>query len=116
MRPPRDYTDYLRDIVEAADKAQRFVADMPRDAFAEHDMAQYAVIRALEIIGEATKKLPAALRRRYPAVPWRAMAGMRDKLIHDYIGVNTDVVWKTVRDDLPRLRQQVAAILDEEAR
>jgi uncharacterized protein with HEPN domain len=73
-------------------------------------------VRALEIIGEATKRIPDDVRQRYPEVPWRAMAGIRDKLIHDYVSVNLEVVWKTVREDLPGLLQQLAKIAAEESR
>lgn len=79
------------------------------ESFAKDDKTIFAVIRALEIIGEASRKIPKAVRSRYPDVPWKDMAGMRDKLIHDYFGVDLRVVWKTVQKDLPPLR----SILDQ---
>jgi uncharacterized protein with HEPN domain len=72
------------------------------------------VIRALEIIGEATKQVPQSVKDSYPEVPWRQMAGMRDKLIHDYFGVNLVVVWKTVIEDLPNLEPLIRHVLAEE--
>jgi len=76
----------------------------------------FAVIRALEIIGEATKKLPASLKEHYSEIPWREIAGMRDKVIHDYFGVNLRRVFETVRQDLPPLRESLARILSDELR
>ena len=109
-----DATDYLEDIREAAEKAQQFVSGMTYEAFIADDKTMYAVVRALEVIGEATKRLDETVRLRYPDVPWRAMAGMRDKLIHDYIGVNWQVVWKTVTEDAPLLERMMQQILDVE--
>ena len=80
---------------------------MTYEQFAGDAKTVFAVVRALEIIGEATKKLPQSVRDRYPKVPWREMAGIRDKLIHDYFGVNLAVVWKTVIEDLPGLRSAI---------
>ncbi len=71
----------------------------------------YAVRLALEIIGEAVKKIPRTARERYPQVPWREVAGMRDKLAHEYFGVNLQRVWQTVQDDLPILEITVGQML-----
>lgn len=113
MSPQRVYTDYLEDIADAARKAQRFVAGMTKDEFMADEKTQFAVVRALEIIGEATKRIPDSIRDRYAHVPWRAVAGMRDKLAHDYIGVNWEVVWQTARDDAPALERMIAEILND---
>ena len=71
-----------------------------------------AVLRSLEVMGEAVKQLSTELRTQHPDVPWREIAGMRDKLIHDYIGVNLSRVWRTVKEDLPRLSEEVRGMLE----
>lgn len=93
--------DYLNDILEAGNSALAFVAGMDLPGFLEDKKTQFAVIRALEIIGEAAKKISGDIRRDYPEVPWRVVTGMRDKMIHGYTGVNLVVVWKTLMEDLP---------------
>jgi len=97
----REYEDYLHDMVDNAEKAISFVNGMDYDAFLNDDKAIYAVIRALEIIGEAARQIPENVREANPDIPWREIAGMRNKLTHEYFGVNTKVVWRTVQEDLP---------------
>lgn len=84
----RAYTDYLHDILDASSKAQQFVEGVAFTSFKANDEKIYAVIRALEIIGEAVKFIPQTERDRYPQIPWQAVAGMRDKLIHGYFVIN----------------------------
>jgi len=109
----RNSIDYINDILDATEKASRFVSGIDFEHFCANDEKVYAVIRALEIIGEAAKNIPAQLRRRYPEIPWKDVAGMRDKLVHGYFGVNMKRVWDTVLTDLPPLRNVVIRMLDE---
>jgi uncharacterized protein with HEPN domain len=110
---PRDYRDYLEDVRQEATLALAFLGDATLDAFTQDRKTHYAVVRALEIVGEATRHIPQDVRDRYPDVPWQRMAGMRNRVIHDYLGVDLEVVYTTVRDDLPPLIARLTAILRE---
>lgn len=103
MSKDRIYVDYLRDMVESGQRAVEFVEGMTLDEFQRDIKTQYAVIRALEVVGEAAKQIPPELRTKYSSIPWRSMAGMRDKLIHEYFGVNLKVVWRTATEEVPVL-------------
>jgi uncharacterized protein with HEPN domain len=107
----RDIRDYLRDILSTIDLATSFVASMSFEEFQADAKTTFAVIRALEIIGEATKNIPVNIREQHPEIPWKGFAGMRDKLIHAYFGVNLEVVWETLQQDLPQLRPTIEQIL-----
>ncbi|MES0344769.1 MAG: DUF86 domain-containing protein [Anaerolineales bacterium] len=99
----REYRDFIIDMIEAADMVASFIQGMNKEQFLADKKTQFAVVRALEIIGEAAKKVPDSIRSRYPDLPWREISGMRDKLIHDYFGVNNEVVWKTAIEDVPEI-------------
>ena len=114
MKPERLVTDYLHDILEYAEAAESFVAGCSSfEEFRGDRRTVWATVRALEVIGEAARQIPKAIQEKYPAVPWRGMTGMRDKVIHFYFGVDVAVVWRTVREDLPSMRAAVARMLAE---
>ena len=113
MKAPRSTLDYLDNILDAAGKIETFTRGMSYEEFSGDDKTVYAVTRALEVIGEATKCIPRQVRERYPSLPWSEMAGMRDKLIHAYFGINRAIIWRTVRDDIPPLRPAVQRLLDD---
>jgi uncharacterized protein with HEPN domain len=104
--------DYLRHILAEADYLIKHSTGVKTDAFMQDDTLRRAFVRSLEIIGEAAKKIPDDFRAQHPSVEWRAMAGMRDRLIHGYFGVDYQLVWDVVQNRIPELRQQVAAIFD----
>jgi hypothetical protein len=108
---------YLEDIIDAINSIEKYTRGLTFNAFVEDRRTVDAVIRNFEVIGEATKHVPERIRRDYPKVPWKDMAGMRDKLIHGYFGVQLDVVWKTVKERLPVVRplvQEALAKMKEE--
>lgn len=103
---------YLHHILDAIQKIESYVI-VGRDVFMSTSHWQDAVIRELEIMGEATKHISESLRVQYPDVPWKRIAGLRDVLIHDYMGVDLDAVWEITQKSLPELKQQIEKILSK---
>jgi uncharacterized protein with HEPN domain len=107
MRKPITIQDYLEDIAESVNRIEEYIMGMDFKDFEKSKITQDAVIRAFEVLGEASKKIPKDFRKKYSDTPWRKMAGMRDKLIHDYWGVNIERVWKTATKDIPTLKKLI---------
>jgi uncharacterized protein with HEPN domain len=110
----RSDMDFLGDIQEGLRRIKAYTAAMTYQAFLADIKTQDAVIRNLEIMGEATKSLSAELRAKYAGVPWRGMAGVRDRLIHHYFGVNLDIVWQIASGELPEVISQIQEVLERE--
>jgi uncharacterized protein with HEPN domain len=104
--------DYLRHMLVEADYLIGRSAGLSYERFVDDETLRRAFVRSLEIIGEAAKKVPDDFRATHPSVEWRAMAGMRDRLIHNYFGVDLELVWDVVKTRVPALRAQIAAILE----
>ncbi len=100
----RNVALYAKDVLQNMREAEEFIQGLSYDQFAGDKKTFNAVVRALEVIGEAAKNVPITIRRRYPVVPWKEMAGMCDKVIHFYFGVNREAVWLAVKDRIPTIR------------
>jgi len=110
---PRDILHYLRDMADAIAKIERYTSGVDYGAFCENGMLVDAVVRNLEIIGEAAKNVPADVRDRHPGIEWKKVGAFRDILAHSYFGVDLEIVWDIVKRKLPPLGEEVARILAE---
>jgi len=106
-----EFLDFIEDILDAMNNAEMFLHDISYDQFEDDLRTNFAVVRALEIIGEVTKRLPTGLREKYSAIPWKSMAGMRDRIIHGYDTVDLQIVWDVVKKDIPQIKPQIQRIL-----
>ena len=107
----RSLLDFLQDILEAIQSIEKFIAGLDFAEFERDEKTIYAVSKALEIIGEAVKHIPDSLRKQYPEIPWKAVAGMRDKLVHEYWGTDVTVLWKTTQKSIPILKPVIIKMI-----
>jgi len=105
---------YLQDICESTLAIEEYIQNLAEDEFYSNRQVQDAIIRRLEIIGEAVKNVDDDFRNKYPQIPWKKIAGMRDIIAHEYFGVKLERVWDVVRKDLPHIKQQMLLIMEKE--
>lgn len=110
----RGNIEFLSDIKEAIKRIEDYIETINYETFLQDIKTQDAVVRNLEIIGEATKNVSQDLKKKYPQIPWKKLAGVRDRLIHHYFGVNYDIVWVIVKEELPEIISLIEEILDRE--
>lgn len=106
--------EYLKHILDECSYIIAVSENLGFEDFIADETLKRATVRSLEIIGEATKKIPADIKIKWSSIQWKNMAGMRDRLIHDYIGVNYAIVWDVMKNKIPDIHQQIAALLSEE--
>lgn len=107
----RDIRLFVKDIISAMDSIEKFVSGMTIDVLEKDDKTSSAVIRKFEIIGEATKHIPDALRRKHSEIPWSRMSGMRDRLVHAYFGIDYKLVWDAIKLEIPNLKSKLEKML-----
>lgn len=107
----RSYRMFVEDILEAMDKIERYIKGLSYETFAENEMIVDAVIRNLEIIGEASRNIPEAVREKYPDIPWKRMIGLRNIAIHEYFGVDLGIIWEIIIRNLPETKPMVTEML-----
>jgi len=107
----RDYRDYVQDILDSINEIESFIEEMTFEEFEKDKKTINAVTRSVEVAGEATKKIPKNIRVKYPVIPWKKMSGMRDKLIHEYFGIDIEILWKVAKDEIPPLKTTIKSIL-----
>ncbi len=109
----RDFRDSLIDVWKEIEHIERFSASLDYEGLVEDEKSLYAIVRCFEIIGEAVKNIPEDLTEKYCQIPWKDMAGMRDKLTHEYFGIDYEILWETIKHKIPELRDEWLKILEE---
>lgn len=110
----RDSLTFIEHILQSIEDIESFTKGKNKEKFMREKLVQNAVVRSIEIIGEAVKNLPIQFTVKYPSLEWSKIAAMRDKLIHGYFGVDLEIVWKVVKEELPRLKEQIKGIQEKE--
>jgi len=109
----RLYGDYIQDMINSIQEIEEFVSGLSFEEFREDRKTINAVIRSFEVLGEASKKITKRTREQYHDIPWKQIAGMRDKLIHEYFGIDLEIVWETIKQDLPGLKPLIEKLKQE---
>jgi uncharacterized protein with HEPN domain len=113
MSKERTYIDYVRDIVNEINRIENFIKNLSYDEFVKDEKTIYAVIRCFEVMGEAAKNIPKQIRDKYSILPWKRISGMRDKLIHEYFGVDYETLWQTIKKRIPEIKPSLGTILKD---
>lgn len=103
---------FIKHILESIESIESFSKGLSKNKFLKDELRQEAIIRKLEIIGEAAKNIPISFRKKYSKIEWKKISGLRDKLIHHYFGVNLETIWKVIKKDLLRLKKDIKKILE----
>jgi uncharacterized protein with HEPN domain len=109
----RIYLDYIQDILDSIRDIESFIKGLTFEDFKKDRKTVNAVVRSIEVIGEASKNIPTEIKTRYPGVPWKKMAGMRDKLIHEYFGIDVEILWKVSCEEIKNLKSPMKRILGD---
>lgn len=109
----REYLDYIQDILDSIKDIDVFIKGIDFQNFKNDRKTINAVIRSLEIIGEAAKKIPDEIREKYSNISWKNIAGMRDKLIHEYFGIDEEIIWKVASEEIPALKSSIQKLFNE---
>lgn len=112
MKRKRNYELFLKDINDSIEKVLQFTENLSYNEFKNDDKTICAVICKLQIIGEAVKNIPYSFKQKYPRIDWKGMAGLRDKLIHEYFGIDFEILWKIIKEDIPGVRPHLKNILE----
>ena len=105
-----EYRDYINDIIQQINFIEEFVVEMNIEEFIKDKKTQFAVIRCLEVVGEAVSKIPEEIKSEYPEIPWITIKNMRNRLIHGYFDLNIKIIWNTIEKDIPDLKQKITRI------
>jgi uncharacterized protein with HEPN domain len=107
-------TVFLRDILDCINKIAKFTENMSYQEFCANEMAKDAVLRNIEIVGEASAHVPEAVKAKYPSIPWDKMKSIRNIIAHEYFGVDFDIIWKTIKGSLPELKEKIENAIEQE--